>query len=163
MRAPLPPALARAWDAQSASRRVVWLVAALTIVTVAVLVLVAAPLSDAIGRTRADVARNRSVLDVARGRIAETASLARASAPARTHDARAAVDRVFRQEGLGYAPADARATDGPIGIVVPEARFDALVRALDALAREDGVRAVEATITGRVDPGTVRAELVLTR
>ncbi|HEX6136149.1 MAG TPA: type II secretion system protein GspM [Casimicrobiaceae bacterium] len=163
MPAHLPPALARAWDARSAPQRAVWLAVALAVVTAAVLVLVAAPLSDAIGRTRADVARNRSVLDLARERVAEAASLARVSTPARATDVRAAIDRVFRQEGLGYASADARATEGPIGIVVAGARFDALVRALDTLAREEGVRAVEATITARVEPGTVRAELALTR
>ncbi len=41
--------------------------------------------------------------------------------------------------------------------------FDALVGALDALAKADGLRAVEATLTARVDPGTVRAELTLAR
>jgi type II secretory pathway component PulM len=35
------------------------------------------------------------------------------------------------------------------------------VRALDALSREEAVRVIDATLTARVDPGTVRAELVL--
>jgi type II secretory pathway component PulM len=53
--------------------------------------------------------------------------------------------------------------EGPLRIVVEVAPFDALIRALDALAHEDGVRAVEAIVSARVDPGTVRAELALTR
>jgi len=34
---------------------------------------------------------------------------------------------------------------------------------LDALAKTDGLRPLEATLTARVDPGNVRAEITLTR
>jgi type II secretory pathway component PulM len=41
--------------------------------------------------------------------------------------------------------------------------FDALVGALEALQRDARLRVVEATIAARVEPGVVRAELVLAR
>ena len=53
--------------------------------------------------------------------------------------------------------------DNRVHVVLPEVRFDALVAALDALARDDGLRPVEASLTARVDPGTLRAELSFAR
>jgi type II secretory pathway component PulM len=41
--------------------------------------------------------------------------------------------------------------------------YDTLVGLIDALQRDARLRVVEATITARVDPGTVRAELTLAR
>jgi len=163
MRLPARQSIARAWDAQSSPRRAAWIGLAVIAIAIVTAALVAAPLSDAIARARADVARQRLVLDVAKARVAENASLARASAPIRSPDARAAIERILAREGLAFAAGGAPGAARSIRIVIGDARFDALVRALDALAREDGVRVAEATITARVDPGTVRAELALTR
>ena len=41
--------------------------------------------------------------------------------------------------------------------------YDALIAGLEALQRDAQLRVVEATLTARVEPGTVRAELVLAR
>ena len=163
MRLPALESLARAWDAQSAPRRATWIAIAVLAVVVVTVAFVAVPLSEANARARDDVARGRLVLDIAKARVAEGATLARASTPPRSQDPRAAIERVLAQQGLSYAPGSASGTDAAVRIVIADARFDALVRALDALAREDGVRVTEATITARVDPGTVRAELALTR
>jgi type II secretory pathway component PulM len=133
------------------------------VVIVAALVLVTAPLTEAIARARTDVAQHRLVLDIARSRNAESVTLARTASPPRTEATRTAIDRVLSQERVAYAPADAGSDAEPVRIVIGEARFDVLVRALEMLAREDGVRIVEATLTARVDPGTVRAELALAR
>jgi type II secretory pathway component PulM len=151
------------WDARGTLQRAGWIAAAVAFVAVAALILFAVPLREAIARARSDVAHNRLVLETARARVAENAALARATAPAARDDPRAAIGRALAREGLAYVPADTRASDGPIAIVIGDARFDALMRALDALEREDGVRVVDATITVRVDPGTVRAELTLAR
>ena len=130
---------------------------------VAIAALVAAiPLRDATARAREDVARNRLMLDVARARTAESLALAHADVPARTGDVRAAIERVLLAQGLHGEPVAAQAA-GAQSLVIEAAPFDALVRAIDALARDEGVRVVEATLTARVDPGTVRAELVLAR
>ena len=40
--------------------------------------------------------------------------------------------------------------------------FDALTELFDRLQRDARLRAVDATITARVEPGQVRAELILT-
>ena len=44
-----------------------------------------------------------------------------------------------------------------------DGRFDTLVAAVAAVSRDDGLRPVEGTLTARVEPGTVRAELTFAR
>jgi type II secretory pathway component PulM len=128
-----------------------------------VAVVLAVRLHDTIAREREDVARNRLVLDVAHARAAENVTLARASAAAKSGDLRAAIERVFASHGLRYAALDAQGSEGVLRVVLEAAPFDVLVRALDALSREEGVRVTDATLTARVDRGTVRAELALAR
>jgi type II secretory pathway component PulM len=50
-----------------------------------------------------------------------------------------------------------------VSAVLGSVPFDTLVRVLDDLARAEHVRVIEARITARVEPGTVRAELALGR
>jgi type II secretory pathway component PulM len=79
-------------------------------------------------------------------------------------DARADIERVLAERGLATgtaAPIDWR--DGRARVTLESARFDALVGALEALQRDAKLRVVEATLTARVEPGTVRAEIVLAR
>ena len=103
-------------------------------------------------------------LAIARERIAETEALARAaSAPASTADIRSAVTRVLGEHSLASAPVEAKSAGARFAVVVADARFDAIVNALDALARNEGIRLVEGTVTARVDPGSVRAELTFAR
>ena len=141
------------------------LVTGLAAVILAIVLAVAwQPLTGAIARARDDVARTRVELAIARARTAETESLARAaSAPTSTADLRSVVTRVFGEHALHGAPVDAKSADGRFAVVVADARFDAIVNALDALARNEGIRLVEATVTARVDPGSVRAELTFAR
>lgn len=160
MRLPLP--FARALNAMSASQRAASIALAIAVVC-AVAALVALRLHDAIARSQESVSRERLLLDVARGRVAETATLARATAPERSGDIHAAIERVLAANGLRYSKLDAQRGDDAQRIVIEAAPFDALVRALDELMREDGVRVVDASLAARVDAGTVRAELALTR
>ena len=139
-------------------------IGALALVAALVVAMVlAVRLHDTIARERDDVARNRLVLDVARARAAENVTLARASAAAKGGDLRTAIERVFASHGLRYAALAAQGSEGAQRVVLEAAPFDVLVRALDALSREEGVRVTDATLTARVDPGTVRAELALAR
>jgi type II secretory pathway component PulM len=101
------------------------------------------------------------VLAAARARAAENVTLARTNVVAKHGDLRGSIERIFARHGLRYAPLDAQAGDDAQTIVIEAAPFDVLVRALDALSREEAVRVIDATLTARVDPGTVRAELVL--
>jgi type II secretory pathway component PulM len=162
MRATLAPVI-DAWNRAGARARVAAVAMVVVLLAAAILLWIVVPLQDAVGRARADLARERMVLATARRDLAEDASLAHAIAPARAGDAAAAVDRVLAEHGLvplSRARADA---DGRIDVVIPDARFDTLVRALDALLHDQGVRVVEATLLARVAPGSVRAELALTR
>lgn len=156
-----PPALQRIFDDARGPRRRASLVVGIAAVAV-VVAIVAIPLQNAIGRLREDVVRNRLLLDIARARTVENAALARIDAPAKHVDLRATVDSILTEHGLRYAHVDTQ-TDGEQRIVVEAAPFDALVRALDALAHVDAVRVADVALTARVDPGTVRAELTFTR
>jgi type II secretory pathway component PulM len=134
------------------------IVAALVVASV-----VALRLHDAIARERENVTRNGLVLGVARARAAENVTLARTNAVAKNGDLRASIEHVFARHALPYRLLDAQGSEALPRIVIEAAPFDALVRALDALSREEGVRVTGATLTARVDPGTVRAELELAR
>jgi type II secretory pathway component PulM len=158
-----PEPLTRAIDGARMSERRAWLALAGIAALAVVVFVVAIPLQDAIARKREDLARDRLVLDVARSRTAENATLARASPPADNGDIRATIDRILGAQGLRYVPLEGQAVEGVQRITIEAAPFAALVRAVDALARDGGVRVTDASLTARVDPGTVRAEIVLTR
>jgi type II secretory pathway component PulM len=121
------------------------------------------PLPAAIARAESDVARTRSLLDVAQTRSADNESLARSSTPLRPGDLRPTVEGVMARFELRAAPVASATSEGRYAVVVDDARFDALVAALDALSRDAGVRVVAATLTARVEPGRVRADLTFAR
>jgi type II secretory pathway component PulM len=158
----LAPAI-DAWNRAGARERVVIGTIGVALVAVAAVLWIVVPLQDAVGRAREGLVRERMLLAAARSDLTLDASLAHAIAPARAGDAAAATDRVLAQHGLVPLSAAHAGADGRIDVVVPEAGFDALVRALDALSRDEGLRVVEATLQARVAPGSVRAELVLQR
>jgi type II secretory pathway component PulM len=162
MRLPFADRIARALDARTSTQRTAWVVFAVAAVAVAAALRVAAPLGESIARTRDDVARNRMILDIARSRSAEAETLARAQPSVRSSDARAAIDRVLDREGVPHAAAN-DVGGGAVRVVLPQVAFDTLVRALAALATEEGVHVVEASIIARVEPGVVRAEIALVR
>ncbi|MGE5666565.1 MAG: type II secretion system protein GspM [Betaproteobacteria bacterium] len=158
-----PPRMVDAWHRAGARERIaIGAIGAVLLAAAAVLWIVL-PLQDAVARAGEDLARERALLATARRHVAEDAGLARAIAPARAGDAASAIDRVLAQSGLSPLAAAHAGADGRIEVVVPDAGFDALVRALDALSREEGIRVVEATLLARVTPGSVRAELAFAR
>lgn len=136
---------------------------AVAVLLAAALAIAWQPLTAAISRARDDVARTRVELAIARERTAETEGLVRAAAAPSTADVRSAVTRVLGEHSLQSAPVEAKSADGRFAVVIADARFDAVVNALDALVREEGIRLVEGTVTARVDPGSVRAELTFAR
>jgi type II secretory pathway component PulM len=156
-----PAALFATWDASSASRRRSFAVVALVIV-IGVLLLALQPLTAAIDRAQGHVGRIRTMLEVAQARIADSASLARTPPPLHAADMRAAVDRVLSRYELRAAPVTSM-SEGRYAVVVVDGRFDAVVAALDVLVRDEGIHIVDATVTARVEPGRVRADLTFTR
>ncbi|HEV2220262.1 MAG TPA: type II secretion system protein GspM [Casimicrobiaceae bacterium] len=158
-----PAPVIDAWNRAGARARIAAAAIVVLLLVAAILLWIVVPLQDAVGRAGADLARARGVLATARSQLAEDASLAHAIAPARAGDAAAAVDRVLAGHGLVALSRARTDADGRIDVVIPDAHFDTLVRALDALSHDEGVRVVEATLLARVAPGSVRAQLALTR
>lgn len=108
-------------------------------------------------------AANAVALAEARAMTREIGGLARSSPIGTPTDARADLDRVLAQQNLRSAVTSLDWRDGRAHVVLPAVGYDALIVVLEALQRDARLRAVEATLTARVDPGTVRAELTLAR
>jgi type II secretory pathway component PulM len=121
------------------------------------------PMNADIARLERDLPRTRAVLATARAQSDDLVSLQRSPAGAKSGDARAAVERVLAVRGLRAAAGTLDVQDGRVRLGFPAVRFDALVGLLDALAKTEGLRAVDATFTARVDAGTVRADVTLAR
>lgn len=158
----LSPRLAAGWDAASTRER--------TLVVLAIVVVAAAllytwawrPLTDDIARLDRDLPVARATLAAARAQADALVALQRAPATVRSSDPRAAVERALAERRLRPAVSLLDVADGRTRLTFNAVRFDALPELLAALARE-GLRPVEAVVTARVEPGTVRAELTLAR
>jgi len=108
-------------------------------------------------------AGNAAALANARRMAGEIGALGRASAIETPADARAGLERLLAQQNLRAATTQLEWRDGRAHIVFAAVSYDALILALEAMQREVQLRAVEATLTARVEPGLVRAELTLAR
>lgn len=106
-----------------------------------------------------DVAALAHAREIAREMTSATPA-APQSAPT---DMRAPLDRVLAQQNLRGSVTSLDWRDGRARIVLAEVGYDALIGALEALQRDAHLRVVAATITARVEPGIVRAELTLAR
>jgi type II secretory pathway component PulM len=142
---------------------VAWMLAAALALVVLGIALPSGTLSAAIARKQDDVARTALLLQGARKHIADSQALTRAPTRPRTDDPRAAIERALAQQGLQPTPAASHPTEGRVGVVIADAPFDRIVRAIDALAHDEGLHIVEARFTALVDPGRVRAELAFAR
>ena len=162
-RIPVPPALALAWDRMSPRER------RFAIAAVAVVLLAAAwgwlwqPLQEDSLRARRELVRDRAVLATARAQAAELTGLQRGTQTPPGGDSRVAIERVLGERGLQRALTSLEVKDNRTTLTFAAIGFNALVGVLDALAKTDGLRPLEATLTARVDPGNVRAEITLTR
>lgn len=106
----------------------------------------------------------RAALADARREADEIAGLARNAPAPPSGDVRAAIDGALASQGLRSAAASIERLDGERWRITFDAiAFDALTSLLDALQRDAGVRAAEVSVTARVEPGQVRAEVTLTR
>ena len=71
--------------------------------------------------------------------------------------------RRFAQRKIDPADATIVAAGGRVTLTFASIGFDTMLGLLDTLAREHAIHVVEATILPRVEPGRVRADLVLAR
>ncbi len=121
------------------------------------------PLTRDMAALRIAQAGTAAALADARRMAKEIAGLARMPPREAPADARAVVERMLVQQNLRGAVTQLESRDGRVHVVFAAVGYDALVRALEALQRDAGLRAVEATLTARVEPGTVRADFMLAR
>jgi type II secretory pathway component PulM len=119
------------------------------------------PMARDTAALRLAIAGDAAALAQAREIAREMAS-APPGPPQRTPtDARGMLDRVLAQQNLQRVVTSLDWRDGRARIVLAAVGYDALIIALEALQRDARLRVVEATITARVEPGIVRAELTL--
>ena len=159
----LSPELASAWDRASPRERAMIVIAAIVLVLAAGWTGLWLPMEADIARLQRDLPRAHGVFATARAQADDLVALQRTSVPVKSADPRAAVERVLAERGLRPAVAALDVQDGRVRLTFAAVRFDALIGLLDALARTDGLRAVDAVLAARVEPGTVRAELTLAR
>ncbi len=154
--------LARWWAAKSRAEQQILAGLAVFVALVVGWWVLWLPLVNDLAALRADAPRSRAALAEAHQMADEMAGLARTPAAAVAGDPRALLDR-------SLAAADLRPVtqlewqDGRARVVFAAVDFAKLIAGLEALQRESGLTLVEATLTARIEPGTVRAELVLAR
>lgn len=154
-------ALADSWARRSADERTIVAVLATLVVAALAVFAVIVPLAGAAARSRADALRVEALVAAARAHRAADDALARvAPMPIGGHPA-AAVARALAAHDLVPLAPPRRDADGSIDVIVSAAPFDALVRALDALARSEDLRVEHAVLTRLADGQSVRAELAL--
>jgi type II secretory pathway component PulM len=120
------------------------------------------PITRDVASLRATRAANAAALAEARAMTKEIGGLVRSSASSAA-DPRSDLDRVLAQQNLRPSVTSLEWRDGRAHAVLPAVSYDALIVTLEALQRDALLRVVEATLTARVEPGTVRAELTLAR
>jgi general secretion pathway protein M len=155
------PALTRWWAQKSRRERAIVAALALLVAAAVLWIGIWQPV-------RQDRALLRAAAPLAHGELAEgeriageIAGLERTARAPPAADAHAALERILGERfARGGAP-QVEWRDGRAHVALDAVRFDALVAALDALQREAQLRVVEATLTARVEPGTVRAELTV--
>ena len=141
-------------------------IAAVLVILVAIAVLWTAlwePMTRDAASLRVARTVDAAALARARGMTKEIGELSRAAPKGVPTDARADLDRALLQQNLRSAVTSVDWRDGRAHMVLAAVNYDALIVALEALQRDTRLRAVEATITARVEPGIVRAELTLAR
>ncbi len=164
MQVPALPVPAVRWWAgkSSAERRVVLVVAALVVAAIGWLG-IWQPMTRDVASMRVERSHDNAALAEARRMADEIAGLARAGAVSAPGDPRSDVERVLAAHGLREQATQLDLQEGRVRIVFAAVAFARLVPALEALQREARLRLVEATLTARVETGSVRAELALSR
>ena len=162
-RFPVPPAFVRAWDRMSSRERGLAIAAIAAVLLAAAWSMVWQPMQDDTLRMQRDLSRNHAVLVAARAQVTEIAGLQRGAQLQYGGDSRKAIERVLGERGMLGALTALDVKETRTTITFAAVSFDALVGMLDELAKTDGLRPVDAMLTSRTDPGTVRAEITLAR
>ena len=148
------------WQLRTPPERAAWIAAAACALALLVWLGIVQPLARDSERLARQVAAQRSALLQAQRQADEIAALAHEGSVPAMRDMRVDLDAELYRQGL-KASVD-REDNRRIRVTLDAVGFDALVALLDTLQRSARIRAAELTATGRVEPGLVRAELVLT-
>ena len=159
----VPPAWVATWDRASKRERVLVVLALVVVAGALAWAFVWLPLTRDLARLAEQQPRSRATLVAARALADDIAALSRAAPAARGDELRAALERVLAERGLRGTGMTLEAQDRRVRAVVPALAFPALVGVVDAARADAGAYVTEATITPRVEPGTVRAEIVFAR
>ncbi|MFO1324806.1 MAG: type II secretion system protein GspM [Burkholderiales bacterium] len=159
----LSPALAGRWERASTRERGLVVAAIVVTAFAAGYSWVWQPMTADVERLQRDLPRERSVLAAARAQADALVALQRATTPVKSGDPRAGVERILAERGLRPAVASIELSEGRVRIAFSAVRFDALPGLLDALAIAEALYVTDAVVTARVEPGTVRAEITLSR
>ncbi|HEY1461193.1 MAG TPA: type II secretion system protein GspM [Casimicrobiaceae bacterium] len=149
------------WQLRTQTERIVIALLVLLVLAALLWILIWRPMQRDIERMTRTLSVDRAALIEARRRADDIATLARVptAAPAE-RDARGDLDTALARAGIKAGAID-RGDGERLRTTIDSVSFDALVALLDALQRDARLRAVELTVTGRVEPGQVRAELTL--
>lgn len=155
-------AAADAWARASTRERRLVVVAALVVLGGAGYAWLWQPMVADTARLSRDLPRERAMLAAARAQAAELVALAKTPVPPRG-PLGPAIEHALAEQGLRPDGGVLDEKEGRVRVNLASVRFDALVQFLATLAQKSAVRVIEATVTQRVEPGLVRAELVLGR
>jgi general secretion pathway protein M len=159
----LPPPLA-AWLERATARERAFVAVATAIVVVASgYALLWQPLTRDIVRLREEALRVETLLAQARDRTAATPAGTTAPTNVSPAQVRSLVERALNDKGLQREVDVLEVRDERVHVVFSGVDFNALVGWLDALSAQHGIRVAEATLTARVEPGMVRADVAVTR
>lgn len=156
-------ALRDTWSRASVRERRMVTVAAIVVIAGLGWTFVWQPAQADVARLARDLPRQQAVLAAARAQAEQLPALERTPAPARALDPLAAVERALAERGVRNAVSLLDLSEGRVRLTFAAIRFDALTGVLDTLAKSAGMRVADATITQRVEPWMVRAELSLVR
>ncbi len=157
------PGLSAAWDRASTRERKLIVFVILVVIAAAGWSWLWQPILADLARMQRVRTNEQQVLATARAQANELVALQRTSGGAKSGDPRAAVERALAERGLRSAVLALDSQDGRVRVTLSAVRFDALIALLDTLGKDQGLRAAEAVLAARVEPGTVRAELTLSR
>jgi type II secretory pathway component PulM len=155
------PAAHGRWSALPTRDRRVLAIAVALALAVAVWALVWQPMTRDIAAMRTAIARDTIALAEGRQLSEEIVGLARMPAAPRSEEPRGALERILAGSGVRAAVTQLDWQDGRARLVFAAVGFDRLVAVLEALHRDGRLRIVEAVVTARVEPGSVRAEITL--
>lgn len=150
------------WQLKPRHERRLLALLALVVAAVAAWLLVVDPVERETARLRALQGDLQRRLAVAQHDADEAARLARVALPA-PGDARAALDSALGKSGLRASLTSLEWRDRSARLTFASVAFADLVAWLERVQLEAGLSVREATLSGLVEPGRVRAELVLAR